>query len=36
LHLEKTEKDLRREGKENLTRWQAKEDEYNTLVKTQT
>ena len=35
-HLEKTEKDLRREAKENLARWQAKEDEYNALVKSQT
>lgn len=35
-HLEKTEKDLRREAKENLSRWQVKEDEYNALVKSQT
>ena len=35
-HLENTERDLRREAKENLARWQAKEDEYNTLVKSQT
>lgn len=35
-HLERTEKDLRREAKENLSRWQAKEDEYNTLIKSQT
>jgi uncharacterized coiled-coil protein SlyX len=35
-HLEKTERDLRREGKESLARWQAKEQEYNSLVKNQT
>jgi len=34
--LEKTERDLRREAKENDTRWQIKEDEYNVLIKTQT
>ena len=34
--MEKTEKDLRREAKENLSRWQVKEDEYNALVKSQT
>ena len=27
---------MRREAKENLARWQAKEDEYNALVRTQT
>lgn len=35
-HLEKCERDLRREGKESLARWQAKEDEYNALIKSQT
>lgn len=35
-HLEKTERDLRREIKESLARWQAKEAEYNALVKSQT
>lgn len=27
---------MRRDAKESLTRWQAKEDEYNALVKSQT
>ena len=36
LKLERTESDLRREAKENLARWQAKEAEYNSLVKSQT
>lgn len=35
-HLEKTERDLRREAKESLARWQAKESEYNSLIKSQT
>jgi len=35
-HLEKTERDLRRDAKESLARWQAKESEYNSLVKSQT
>jgi len=34
--LEKTERDLRRDAKESLARWQAKESEYNSLVKSQT
>ena len=35
-HLEKTERDLRRDAKESLARWQAKESEYNSLIKSQT
>lgn len=35
-HLEKTERDLRRQAKESLARWQAKENEYNALIKSQT
>lgn len=35
-HLERTERDLRRDAKESLARWQAKENEYNSLIKSQT